>query len=57
MPITPKEAADRMAKIWINRGDIEADHWAADTLLLEVLLELGYVDLVEGFNKLPKWYA
>lgn len=38
-------------------GDTERGHEAADAILCELLIELGYQDVVDEFNKLEKWYA
>ena len=38
-------------------GDEEVCHGRADDLLCEILNDLGYNDIVEEFEKLPKWYA
>lgn len=38
-------------------GDIEVAHIEADDILCEVLLQLGYKELVDAFNDLAKWYA
>jgi hypothetical protein len=40
-----------------GEGDIEAAHGNADGILCELLTELGYADVVEAWNKVPKWYA
>lgn len=48
---------------WMKRqeeelgGDIEEIHRSADFILKEFLRELGYDELVEAFEDLPKWYA
>lgn len=38
-------------------ADNEHFHFAADGILCEFLLELGYKELVDAFNDVPKWYA
>jgi len=42
--------------IW---GDPEADHVRAEEILLDVLLNLGYVELVKAFDEASAdfWYA
>lgn len=40
-----------------NSTDEERAHDKADDLLCKFLTELGYVDVVEAFNKVPKYYA
>lgn len=37
--------------------DPEANHAEADDLLCDLLKELGYVDIVEAYEKIEKWYA
>jgi hypothetical protein len=35
----------------------EQGHIEADSILCELLIELGYKDIVETFEKLDKWYS
>lgn len=37
--------------------DIETRHMLADEVLCELLKQLGYQEVVEEYEKLPKWYA
>lgn len=37
--------------------ETEHSHSTADSLLCELLLELGYKDIVEVFQNLEKWYS
>lgn len=37
--------------------DKEILHVEADDILCELLVELGYIELVNAFCKVPKWYA
>lgn len=37
--------------------DTELAHATADDLLCEFLIFLGYKNLVDQFEKVPKWYA
>lgn len=37
--------------------DCETAHADADTLLCELLIELGYKQVVDIYNKVCKWYA
>ena len=41
----------------INNRDIESAHADADTILCNILIELGYKELVDLYNKVDKWYA
>ena len=43
-----KSALDRLEKIMAEEGD---------TVLTDLLGEIGYGDVVEAWEKLPKWYA
>lgn len=38
-------------------GDKENDHLVADNILCQLLVTLGYNDLVEEYHKVGKWYA
>lgn len=35
----------------------EWDHEDADLILCDLLEELGYVELIEVYRKVPKWYS
>ena len=37
--------------------DYEVTHIKADGLLCEMLIELGYKDIVDAYNGINKWYA
>lgn len=37
--------------------DCEVAHCRADELLCEFLVAIGYVDVVQEYNKINKWYA
>ena len=37
--------------------DREAAHKEADKVLCDLLLALGYPEVVQEFNKIKKWYA
>ena len=37
--------------------DIEQFHIEADSLLCNMLVELGYVDGTRVFQNMPKWYS
>lgn len=38
-------------------GDVESAHASADRILCELLIELGYGNVVEAWEEVPKWYA
>ena len=46
-----REMADR------TFDDKEESHVRADGLLCELLIELGYSDIVADFERIGKWYA
>ncbi len=55
---TPEEFAKQMQQIFDDLvGDEEAAHGEMDDLMSKVLIELGYKDGIEIFNKQEKWYA
>lgn len=37
--------------------DPEAAHVEADKVLCNLLVSLGYEDVVEAWHKVPRWYA
>jgi hypothetical protein len=37
--------------------DTELTHEEADKILCRLLLELGYVSVVDAWDAVPKWYA
>ena len=53
--ITPKQFAERMREL--ISGDEEAQHGSGDTLMEQVLTQLGYGEGVEVFQNMDKWYA
>lgn len=40
-----------------NNPDTELAHCDADDVLCELLVELGYGDVVDAFHQVKKWYA
>lgn len=62
--ITPEEFYGRMRSIEYAMEhsedpfyDKECAHMDADSLMAEVLTQLGYGEGVEVFKHMPKWYA
>lgn len=45
------------AALITSKGGIEADHSAADNIICDLLLQLGFTKTEEAFEKLPKVYA
>ena len=41
----------------LNKCKTEFDHEYTDNTLLELLSDLGYMDVVETYIKIPKWYS
>lgn len=41
----------------LNEYTKEADHEYSDDTLCQLLLDLGYEDVVEAYKKVPKWYS
>lgn len=43
----------------LKRGsaDTESDHGDADDLLCELLVELGYEEVIAAYKKIHKWYS
>ena len=55
---TPEEFTKKMQQIFDDfGGDEEAAHGEMDDLMCEVLIELGYKEGIEIFDKQEKWYA
>lgn len=49
-------ALKRMKELQVQ-GDPEAAHSEADNILCELLIELGYAEIIEEWKKVAKWYA
>lgn len=47
------ERLDRCQK----SDDQEAAHVEADDVLCDLLIELGFGDVVSAYHRIPKWYA
>ena len=54
---TPEQFREMMKRISKQCYDIEVAHVDMDTLMMSVLIELGYKDGVEIFDQQEKWYA
>lgn len=54
--MTREEAIERL-KSWQGPTDIEIAHGEADDVLCELLVSLGYQDVVDEWEKVDKWYA
>ena len=40
-----------------DEADTEMDHVKADDILRGILKKMGYIDIVELYDKIYKWYA
>lgn len=54
--MTREEAIKELKELFKN-CDTEGDHVDADNVLCRLLIQLGYDDVVEAYNKIHKWYA
>lgn len=56
--MTPEFALECLQQMpFVTKKDPEVDHRIADGILCDVLMELGYSDLVDAYEKITKWYA
>lgn len=46
-----------MIKEQCNNGDPEADHYRADAIITDLLIDLGYDEAVREWLGVAKWYA
>ncbi len=51
-----EEIIERL-KLAQKNGDTEGAHGMADDALCDLLINLGYSDVVTEYNKVDKWYA
>ena len=54
--MTREEAIEALCKAKIN-SDTEEAHMLADDILCDLLVSLGYRDVVVEWRKVDKWYA
>lgn len=54
--MTREEALERLKEL-DKSGDTEAAHADADEVLCELLIALGYEDVVRAYKKIDKWFA
>lgn len=58
--MTKKERIEKYIRLlnqYCFSGDVELDHGVADSLLVDLLKELGYEEVVSVYDKVDKWYA
>lgn len=53
--MTPEEFLAKMQEC--VTGDIERDHGAADDLMCNLLIQLGYGEGIKIFKEMERWYA
>ena len=52
-----KEFLAKLKEAQMARGtDIEEAHIKADYVLYDILVALGYEDITEAWDNVPKWY-
>jgi hypothetical protein len=56
-PMTPERALAELRALKAKDRDEESGHIRADDILVELLKALGYTEVAEAFDDLPKWYA
>ena len=60
-PMTPEEFKQAMAEAYHEQWEIKPDeedvHRAMDSIMCELLSDLGYGDGIDIFKYTPKWYA
>ena len=54
--VKDKEVA-KAIKDYCSSSDTEINHCMADDMLVDLLVELGYIDTVVAFRNVEKWYA
>lgn len=53
--MTREQALERLREC--HTDDEEIDHVRADRVLCELLVSLGYGDVVEEYERVDKWYS
>jgi hypothetical protein len=52
-----QEIIKELNELAVYGGDIEMNHREADKILCNLLIDLGYQDVVDAFDKINKHYA
>lgn len=55
-PTFNQELSDKYVKN-LKQYTTESEHEYADEELMDLLVELGYIDVVEEYKTVPKWYS
>ncbi len=48
---------DALEELQKPDGDVEHQHGEADGLVIKFIRSLGYDDIADAWQKVPKWYA
>ncbi|WP_428945255.1 hypothetical protein ACQK5W_04025 [Pantoea sp. FN060301] len=52
-----RDEAINKLKVLQNLSDIEVAHANADDVICDLLISLGYEDVIFEYEKIDKWYA
>jgi hypothetical protein len=57
--LTEEEVKNYLAELkeHAESGDPECSHYDADRILCDIVSKLGYKEIVDIWEKVPKWYA
>lgn len=57
--MTREKAIARLTELAASQGhgDTDAEHKEADDILCDLLIDLGYADVVTLWKQVHKWYA
>jgi len=55
--VMDREEAINELKQWQAHDDTEIEHLRADEVLCDLLISLGYQDVVDEWKEVGKWYA
>ena len=56
MELDKQKYIDKLNTI-LENTDTEMAHFEADDVLVSILLELGYQEITDVYNKINKWYS
>jgi hypothetical protein len=52
-----QEIIKELNELSMYSGDTEMNHECADDVLCNLLIDLGYQDVVDAYNEIDKWYS
>lgn len=55
--IASAKAKNELREVLKSGHGCEEEHQEADDILCRLLRELGYVEVVDLYHQVPKWYA